>query len=171
MRLATDEIAQNLVVSETHELGDNEILRVTVQDEACHYADWVDCYGAIEFVRRGSRSNQRPAGFDGAARKLWSGSDCFWWQPPSEIVNDPDALKITQRAVQNLVDNGIQMVTIEYCSGQDAYGRPIVSDFATLGAVEWYGGDAEYRTYIVIGLLAELETSLNLTNVTAYATK
>lgn len=150
------DIAEDLISDETYDLPDGRLLRLRVeQDEQIDLRDLSDCYGYLEWITPGKRQAERPATFDGAARKVWVGGDCFWWQPPSDISSDPEAVRTTRRALVDLLENGIQTVTVEVCEGADAYGRPIVQDIMGLGGVEWYS-DQDYRVDVVTDLLMEL---------------
>lgn len=54
-----------------------------------------DFYGAVELDRSDPYTgySRRPDGFDGAARKFdgnGRSNDTFWWQPPTDLVNDKE---------------------------------------------------------------------------------
>jgi hypothetical protein len=57
-----------------------------------------DWYGKLEASPRNSRA--RPAGFDGAARKIDTRNGPIWWQPPADLVSDRDNLAKLEKRVR-----------------------------------------------------------------------
>lgn len=90
-----------------------------------------DCYGKVASVQRGRYGThaERPKGFDGGALKIRTHSEEWWWQPY-------EGDKTCRHLVQNLLEYGFTMLRLERCSGTDAYGKPIVVAFDTLGAID-----------------------------------
>jgi hypothetical protein len=128
-----------------------------------------DCDGngqlAWPEVDRDTGQERRPRGFDGAARKLnpmgWAwgqGTGSVWWQPPTreEFTGDLDML---EEYVTRLLADGFVGVVLERCEGRDAYGRPIVTDVASLWGIDadvWSTDGAEYCREILGELVAEI---------------
>lgn len=84
----------------------------TVPDEWSAINDY-DCWGKVEWCDRGMFP-KRPDGFDGAARKLWTRSDPFWWQPPEGITPDTPGIDFDELVgdVRAIVEYGFQNAEI-----------------------------------------------------------
>lgn len=107
---------------ETHtveyEDGTSVVFRVDVTYDECDIRDlWFDALGELgePMSHRDTGRDVRPAGFDGAARKLaiGRGHDVWWWQPPADIKGDRDAVDELVRLVCDLLEWGWQVVTLE----------------------------------------------------------
>jgi len=60
-----------------------------------------DIYGAVKEMN----STQRPAGFDGAARKIHTPRSVYWWQPPSDTRDAAVIASIAERVRRFLNDD------------------------------------------------------------------
>lgn len=140
------------------ELPDGRALRLLIEcDEDTTINDY-DCYGRVAWVGRdrytGLPSN-RPDDFDGRARKLWTRSDAFWWQPPADVA-DADLLAMS-RHVADLMEYGFHVYVVELLGEEDDadfYGRrPVLDVLGALGGVDTT--DSAYVQEIVGGIVAE----------------
>lgn len=143
----------------TFELPDGRTLRLTITpDDIDPFAEH-DCYGRVAPVRPDRHTvyaATRPDGFDGNAEKLWS-RDAYWWQPPTDAPRrDDPAFGKLRALVRDVLNYGMCVVTVELLDGADAYGRPIVRDVASLGAVEPMLS-SEYLAEILADLLSWLD--------------
>jgi hypothetical protein len=57
-----------------------------------------DVHGTLHWPPRDSRA--RPAGCNGAARKLTTRSGSVWWQPPADVLSDAKLLESLHERVQ-----------------------------------------------------------------------
>ena len=150
------ELIDSLVADDSYELPDGRMLRLIEEpDPFTDIRDYADCYGIVEWIAPGRRQHERPATFDGAAYKIWAGGDTYWWQPPADLKGNPDGIRAARRAVCDLLQYGTSILRLELCEGADAYGRPIVREFAVIGGIEFsvtYGVKADY----VADLVAEI---------------
>ena len=149
---------QSLLSSDgdTITLDDGRILRLRIEpDEWQDISDFGDCYGMAAWTEKDrctGRDKPRPQGYDGRAQKLrLHHGNKLWWQPPADI-EDVSALR---RLVLDILEYGMSVYRLELCEGFDAYGRPIVQDFATLGCVEPFA-DGDYAQEIVEDLTDQL---------------
>jgi len=58
-----------------------------------------DWFGTIHFEGRHS-SRQRPSGCNGAARKITTRDGYLWWQPPADVLANPEALASLEKRVR-----------------------------------------------------------------------
>lgn len=153
------ELINSLVADDSYDLADGRMLRLIEEsDPFTDIRDYADCYGIVEWIAPGRRQHERPAMFDGAAYKLWINGDCYWWQPPADIIGNDEAVKGTCRAVCDLLEHGTSQLRVELCDGADVYGRPIVREFAVIGGIEW-GMTFAVKADYVADLVAELDLS------------
>lgn len=149
------EIAENLISDEKISLPDGTVLTLEVNDDyGFSTNDFADCYGMVEWCHN-TPGTERPQGFDGAARKIWVRHDCYWWQPPQDVVNNPEALLATRRSVIDLLEFGLQVVTVTHEKKCECCGMSKAAGVASLGGVEWYA-DQDYRMSVVADLVHEL---------------
>lgn len=129
------------------ELPDGRALRLLVEVDQDTTINDYDVYGRVAWVEhdRGTRyPRNRPAGFDGRARKLWTRSDAFWWQPPADVTDVDDLAAMTHH-VQDLMEYGFKVIVVELLAAdRDAYSRRIVVD--VLGAIG--GVDTDDPSYV-----------------------
>jgi len=107
-----------------------DAFKVTVEqipDEHTTLSDY-DCYGEVAYARR--FQSERPAGFDGAARKIHTRDATYWWQPPSYIKDDPLALSQTYVMTKDILEYGFSAFTMRVmrkCECCGAYTEEAVS--------------------------------------------
>lgn len=115
-----------------------------------------DWYGALAWVkteRWGGRDENRPDGFDGAARKLQTrGGDPVWWQPPADVP--ADKLNDMASTILDILEYGYRGIVVERCEGVDHYGRPIVVDATSLWGLA--GCDSEGHAFIIADMIHEV---------------
>lgn len=156
-------VANDLIYGDDVTIGDGRILRLTIVDD-----DWdtssmfdEDCFGRLQWIdTRVSRYNRsRPDWCDGSARiiHVMGNGGSYWWQPPSDIKSDVDAIRKMAKCLVDVLEYGLQIVTVEICRNEvDYYGNPIVDDAMSIGGVGWHVGDNDYRRGIVADLLTEI---------------
>jgi hypothetical protein len=135
--------------------------RVRIEPETGTVQDfWSDdCYGKIsEYAYDYGREHKtpRPATMDGRAVKIQVDRGYWmWWQAPDDIVpNTPEWIE--QRTfVRTLLEFGFWAMVVERLEGTDAYGRSIVTAFASLGGIDSIDSE-EYLNEMVAELLAEI---------------
>lgn len=150
------ELIDSLVADDMYDLPDGRMLRLIQEpDPFTDINDYADCYGIVEWIPKGRHQNERPTGFNGAAYKIWAGGDPYWWQPPADIIGSDEAVKAARGAVCDLIEYGTTRITLELCEGNDAYGRPIVRQFAVIGGVE-YSMTYKDKAVYVADLVADL---------------
>lgn len=133
----TKEQALELAQTNTLELDNGQTLRFRMSPDDLSINDW-DCYGTIEHIGRNGRS-ERPHNFDGMAEKIWGYNEQYWWQPPDDIRSqwhDKEIRKQFRETVKNILAFGFDCYWIELCEGSNAYGEPIVVDYAVCGGFE-----------------------------------
>ena len=116
--------------------------------------DWAGEFAWVKTDRWTGRDETRPAGFDGAARKLSVGrsADRIWWQPPACVP--ADKLDGFASTIVDLIEYGYVTVIVERLDGTDAYGAPVVVDFASLGGIDSLGNG--YGAVVIEDLLGEV---------------
>ena len=123
---------------------------ITDVDDCFDLNDW-DCYGRVQWAGRGGRSD-RPAGFDGAARKLWTRNDCFWWQPPADLVNNNLALAELLPKVRDILEYGFRVWKVEVDRRCSCCGS-----YTMIGSYSFGGYEPFEEPYTaVVGELLEL---------------
>lgn len=98
---------------DTVEINDRFRLRLMIEHDPDSSINDYDCYGKIEWCDRYHYHGTRPAGFNGAARKLWASSDAFWWQPWdtkewAALTHEQQTRHLT--LVRDLVEYGFKQV-------------------------------------------------------------
>jgi hypothetical protein len=160
MRENLDVIARELVDGDSVDLPDGRSIRLRLQqDEFASFADWPDCYGRVEYAatNRMTGYKDRPEWADGAARKIWAGNDCFWWQPPADIISNREQVGGYGRMIHELLIYGWQDVIVEILDeGTDAYGSPVVREYNSIGGVEWHMMNEDDRASLLADILADL---------------
>ena len=109
---------------------------ITAEDRFTSIDDFEDWYGRVKWARWGDR----PDGFDGAARKIWTRSDCYWWQPPADIVNNNLRLAEMMGTVRNILEYGFQVARVEIDRRCDCCGSYTMIGSETFGGYEpfWF---------------------------------
>lgn len=176
--LDSSAIADDLLDRQSVVLPDGRTLTLIEDpDYDWGFSDFADCYGRIAHIRRGDREYAtRPDGFDGFARKVWThDGECYWWQPPDDLrtakrenalVEDAhgvihrhpyaftDPVRSLQGTVQDLLNFGCVVLTVEVDKACDDCQRPQTIGSASLGGVEAMTG-RENMLYIVAELVGE----------------
>lgn len=117
-------------------------LRLRIERDPHTTFEDYDCYGAVGYgeTDRNTGRPRRPSGFDGNAEKMSvDRGEPVWWQPPRgdyEVKRTDPAFPAFREQVRRLAESGWSVVVLEVLDGTDAYGRPIVVDVASLGAVD-----------------------------------
>ena len=138
---------------DTFTMDDGRVIRLKIEQEECDIFDlWEDCcYGKVEPVTLNRDYNYserpRPAGFNGAARKLrvGRGHDGWWWQPPADVAQEH--VESLRKLVTSIIEEGFWQVGVELLSGRDAYGQWIVQHAAWVGGIEPMSWDASAREH------------------------
>lgn len=151
------DLTEALIDNETAELPDGRTLRLRVDvDEFYNGFEDCDAYGKIAPTERDRDTglSKRPDGFDGSAMKISVYNDTVWWQPPADVDrSDARAFRQFREIVSDLASFGWKIVTVEVLNGHDAYRRPIVVGFASVGGVDDVG--REYLTELVSEQITE----------------
>jgi hypothetical protein len=79
-------------------LADGTEVRVRMEYDTDARLEDTDSFGTLHWPERDSRA--RPAGCDGAARKVQTRSGYVWWQPPSDVLGDAKVLESLHERVQ-----------------------------------------------------------------------
>jgi hypothetical protein len=144
---------------DTFELTDGRTLRLRVESDPHTSVNDFDCYGRVAEVERGpwdGHNKPRPQGFTGRAVKLSipNGPD-YWWEPyyESETQQAYNGPKERQMMI-DLLSHGFYGLIVEILNGTDAYGRPIVTNVASLWGIDSL--ETQYVREIVTDLAAEL---------------
>lgn len=137
------------------ELADGRALRLLIQPDHDTTINDYDCYGRVAWVGRGHGGYppNRPDGFNGRARKLWTSSDAFWWQPPADVA-DADLVDMSYH-VRDLMEYGFHVYIVELLGEEtDYYGRrPVLDVLGALGGVDTT--DPSYVQEIVGDIVSE----------------
>lgn len=131
--------------------------RLDIEHDDHHVAPWeeYDTYGRAAW--RDARQG-RPADMDGAACIIHRNrGDVLWWQPPADVIGDPEAQRAVHDYVIGYVRNDWTYVTVEvtvfrpctHCGGGH-------EQTAALGGVESNSG-AAYLTEVVTDLLIQCD--------------
>lgn len=95
------ELARNLELDRWHAvtLDDGYTVRARLEyDTDSRLEDNGDWFGSIHWPERGETT--RPRECNGAARKINTRSGPVWWQPPTDVLSDADALKSLETRVR-----------------------------------------------------------------------
>jgi hypothetical protein len=155
--LATADYGSESVVK----MDDGRVIRCRVEIDdipASEHINDADGWGkvseyAYDYHRAGN--TPRPDGFDSNAEKIQVDRGAWmWWQPPTDVARtDPHFAEVRQE-VRDLLEMGFRGVVLELCNGIDAYGRPIVTEVASLWGIDSL--DNGYMATVVAELLDEL---------------
>lgn len=155
---------------DTLDLGNGLSLRVRVEgdDSGMGWNDQMDaeCYGTVEWVHQVGGYPERPAHFDGAARKIMvDGYQTCWWQPPTAkaigTVWTPEQWREQTAYVRERVEFGWYCVGLELRETvTDSLGQShtVVLDSGWLGGVDDVSD--EYLPEVVSDLFANLAHDL-----------
>ena len=150
------ELAHNVVLygEAGYDLPNGTTLRLREEpDNDTSLNDW-DCYGKVEWLS-GYGSRNRPEHFNGMAEIMRTHRENYWWQPPSfdkqsiaQWYSDSEYRNSLRNQVREILDFGFRVLILEVCSGEDAYGNPIVKDYTTIGGVEPLIDDTTTEGYV-----------------------
>lgn len=148
----TKEQALEMVWHGSVTLDTGQVLRFREEPDNDTRINDFDCLGKVAPIGRWEYQPKRPEGFDGMAEKVHTQGDSFWWQPPADLregwVTSP--LRDTLRqSVQDILDYGFRVFTVELCDGENAYGDLIVVDYASLGGVEPFMSADDTADYLM----------------------
>lgn len=78
----------------THILSDGREIKLEIIPDDIHDGIIGDYFGAVERDHKSCYTgySRRPDGFNGSARKFSTPREDYWWQPPTDLLNDPDNL-------------------------------------------------------------------------------
>jgi hypothetical protein len=147
---------------DTVKLEDGRVLLLSIiPDDGYTIEDDGDWFGRIEWVGQSSGlPGNRPSYMDGAAEVIDRGRNAqLWWQPPSDVVNNPDLRRSLRVELMRILNEGYYAYRLEVCRGEDYYGNPIVENVATIGGVAPVY-NPEGKDYLIADLLNELEITL-----------
>ena len=118
--------------------ADGHTFRLRLEPDHDTVVNDFDCYGTVLPMRRSVfTGTDQPEGMTERTRQLTAIDGPFYWEPPEGFGSWPSvAQRALEYEVQDLVSFGFQIVVVERTQGEDFYGRPVVVDAATLGAVE-----------------------------------
>lgn len=138
---------------DTLDIGNGKMLRLVITPDEDTLLNDFDYYGQIEWVRvNDCGRHTRPESFDGRAQVISSEwYQRLWWQPPTDMTH-PEDIRQIKRLVLDIIEYGFNVVTLQLCENEDAYGNPIIIDYACLGGVEPFSD----LTDIVSDLASEL---------------
>lgn len=115
--------------------------------------EYPDVYGRVSVIGSHAYRPERPAGFDGSARKVWlDRSTQVWWQPAYAGQQWSD--------VQETWERGFCIVAVEVTEQCSCCDRAIVIGSASIGAVEW-DGVADVLHELVEDALEESEADVH----------
>lgn len=109
----------NLSAGDRVTLDDRHELRIVVEPDYCATVNDYDCYGQVAEVETnrdywGGYGVYRPDGFDGAARKIHTQGDAWWWQPPADLKNATgEELRRLECLVRDLIEYGFSVVGVQ----------------------------------------------------------
>lgn len=147
----TKEQARELARHGTLELPNGMTLRYRQEQDDTTTVNNYDYLGKVAVISRWESQSQRPEGFDGMAEKISTQWDTFWWQPPDDLRKGwvtYEHKNHLRNAVRDVLSYGFQVLFVELCDGDDAYGNPVVVDYACLGGVEPFTDDDDVAEYV-----------------------
>ena len=115
-----------------------------------------DWFGQLEYT---PLKGQRPAGFNGAARVVYSnGRRRVWWQPPADIVRDPVAVEAVKDYVRGWYNDEWSFVSViitrrTFCQCCGEYSN---ETGASLSLIE-SNSDADYIRSVLADLFSQCE--------------
>lgn len=128
-------------------------------DPDTNLADDGDWFGTIS-AWQGYHSDrqERPAGFNGLARKVNVNGEWVWWQPPAEVRNDDQAIRNLHDQIHQILEYGYTWVGLslhETVTDSRGGDHDVTVATASLGGVEPFP-DREYLRDVISELLVEL---------------
>jgi len=156
------EIASVLDDEKPYTLADGRVLRLRVEPDYQTELNDFDYLGRVEPVQPDRYyyaypHAERPQGFDGSARIIRTRDSSYWWQPPTDYEKcDRSVRDAIYRTACEVLMYGYAVYIVEVCDGQDAYGRLIVRDVASMGGIEPCLSQKD-RAFTITEVLAMLE--------------
>jgi hypothetical protein len=142
------------------DLGEGNSLRLKIKPDECTTINDFEYMGRIEWSRGHWEGSVRPDGFDGLSRIIdRDRQSALWWQP-WEGCTEAEA-KANEARIKQLCEYGYSLVTVELLNGKDGYGRPIVTDVASLGGIDFTGSYSECQEQLA-DILSELVIELGI---------
>ena len=131
---------------DTMPLPDGRTLRLRVTPDDSTGMDDFDLYGEAWPTEHTDRTV-----------KLLSIVGPFDWEPPADYESMHEDDKASLRVlVGEIVSFGFSAVWLELLDGEDAYGSPVVVDYAVIGGVEPLAGDYDIAAGLTDYLLPDL---------------
>ena len=110
-----DELGSNRSSTVLMSNGDRLVFEIT-DDPFAYVQDDEDWIGRIaECSPKGwfGWRDPRPDGFDGGARKVDAHQvGCFWWQPPADIIGDPELLGSLRSELIDILMFGYSIISV-----------------------------------------------------------
>ena len=136
------------------------VIRLQTQgDPDTNLRDDGDWFGQLSpWQGHHSDRQERPPGFDGFARKVWSGGDWMWWQPPTELKADEQAVRNLHDQINLIMEYGYSQVGVSlHETVTDSLGgeHHVEVRSAWIGGVEPFP-DPDHIRDLVSDLLADL---------------
>lgn len=136
-------------------LSDGREIRLEiVPDEVMSLDEFSDCYGSIELDHKSCYTgySRRPDGFNGAARKFSTRDTDYWWQPPADLVNDPENCAEWFKIVRDYYNGewwyvGV-VVTIDKPACECGHTRIQHNDSVSLWGIESNAGEDYFKETI-----------------------
>lgn len=134
----TDLLADLVVDGATVDLPDGRSLRVRIESDPDYSINDYDSDGRVAWVKHGAwtdHDDPRPQGFTGRARKLCTfDGERFWWEPYEGLTKEQVDTETWR--IRELMTFGFHGIILELLDGEDAYGRPIVVEQASLWGID-----------------------------------
>lgn len=164
MNLSDDQLTELVATNDvevTDVFGREYTLRLHVEPDNETSINDYDCYGTISqgYDYWHEAKSERPAGFDGAARKMQIERGTWvWWQPPADIKPESESVADLFRLVRNLIECGFTAVGVslhETVTDSLGHDHEVQVDVAWLGGIDTTD-DPAYLRSVVADLLLEL---------------
>jgi hypothetical protein len=142
------------------DLEDGRKLRLRIESDPDASVNDYEGDGRVEWTRNNYYGAVRPSDFTGRARIMDRDHySTLWWEPPTpEMVGcvwTEQQLREEESRIRLLLQDGFCVVTLELLDGKDAYGRPIVTEAQSLGAIDSL--DNGKLAEVLSDLLAEMD--------------
>ncbi len=153
-----------LTAGDTCTLADGRRFRLELEPDCesiTDISDFGECYGRTEWTRNTDYGPRRPFDFSGNAEIMVRDHGSSLWWEPYDIGDIPNGRAGKEFAdyrqnVRDILEFGFYVARLEQLTGSDAYGRPIVTAFATLGGIEPFP-DTDYLKEIAGELFEEIQ--------------
>lgn len=141
------------------DLDDGYSVRVKLEPDTDSQLEDSDCFGTIHWPERNSRA--RPSVCNGAARKIDTRQGPVWWQPPTDVVSDPEVFKSVEMRVRGyfLEHWSYVGVVVEVTGPACAACGERKSEEASLWSIESDAGD--YFAEVLADLVADAKSQVD----------